>query len=136
MKERKMFIILWSVSLCLSFCLLICVPFQLTSFIRNTVTSNKIISENMSLNGEFKAIIFEREAGATTHKSYQLSILKNSEKLKNETGNVFISYSSFDVEWKDNETLVVKIHDEEKEIFKLIKQIKGVEIRYETESKE
>lgn len=45
--------------------------------------------------------------GATTAESYQLSIVKEGQELGNGTGNIFITYGNFDVEWLDNNELKV-----------------------------
>jgi len=50
---------------------------------------NEILSEVQSPNGLLKAIVFQRDCGATTGFFTDVSILGQSEDLPNETGNVF-----------------------------------------------
>ena len=50
---------------------------------------NEIFSEVQSPNGLLKAIVFQRDCGATTGFFTEVSILDQSEDLPNETGNVF-----------------------------------------------
>ncbi|MES2837963.1 MAG: hypothetical protein V4667_10605 [Bacteroidota bacterium] len=51
---------------------------------------NNIINEIESPNKKLKAVIFIRDCGATTGYSTQVSIIKNKEKLDNESGNILI----------------------------------------------
>lgn len=50
---------------------------------------NEIISQVKSPNGRLKAVVFQRDCGATTGFSSQVSILGNSESLSNVSGNAF-----------------------------------------------
>lgn len=50
---------------------------------------NYFHSESFSPNGELKAVTFQRDCGATTGFSTQISILNADDKLRNERGNVF-----------------------------------------------
>jgi len=50
---------------------------------------NQVISKSLSPNDELVAYVFERNCGATTDYSYQLSILDSDGKLKNNRGNTF-----------------------------------------------
>ena len=49
---------------------------------------NEILSELPSPDRNLKAITFQRDCGATTGFSTQLSVLKSSETLPNEPGNI------------------------------------------------
>ena len=67
-----------------------------------------IIQEVVSPNGEYVAYVFESNGGATSWFVYRLSILKNGKQLKRgDVGNTYINDYEFDVEWKDNDTLMV-----------------------------
>ena len=94
--------------------------------------NNEIVFESVSPGAEYKAVIFTRDAGATTQTSYQLSVIKNGKKLSNNSGNVFISYSKIDIEWKDETTLLVTIYGNET-IFKQEEKIGAVVILYKRE---
>ena len=67
-----------------------------------------IIQEVVSPNGEYVAYVFESNGGATSWFVYRLSILKNGKQPKRgDVGNTYINDYEFDVEWKDNDTLMV-----------------------------
>lgn len=72
-----------------------------------TLADNVIIAEKVSPDGKYIAVMFNRNAGATTGNNYQISIITNGTQLPNDGGNVFISYSKADFEWRDNQTLVI-----------------------------
>ncbi|WP_342504999.1 DUF5412 family protein [Sporosarcina sp. FSL K6-2383] len=69
--------------------------------------ANEVLSANDSPNGTYTAYVFTRDCGATTSVSYQLSILKKDQILKNKNGNTFVSEKEFDVEWTDDRQLTV-----------------------------
>ena len=52
---------------------------------------NQVLAEFPSPNRQMKAVIFERDCGATTDFSTQVSILPSKEQLRNEGGNVFVA---------------------------------------------
>ena len=67
-----------------------------------------IIQEVVSPNGEYVAYVFESNGGATSWFVYRLSILKNGKQPKRgDVGNTYINDYEFDVEWKENDTLMV-----------------------------
>lgn len=51
---------------------------------------NEVYSEVLSPDGEYKAVVFQRDCGATTGFSTQVSIIHSGDNLKNEGGNVYI----------------------------------------------
>src|SRR5258708_5279519 len=51
---------------------------------------NTVVQTVPSPDGQLKVIIFERDCGATTGFSTQVSILRSSDKLPNEAGNLLI----------------------------------------------
>ncbi len=51
---------------------------------------NEVYSEVLSPDGEYKAVVFQRDCGATTGFSTQVSIIHSGVNLKNEGGNVYI----------------------------------------------
>ena len=67
-----------------------------------------IIQEVVSPNGEYVAYVFESNGGATSWFVYRLSIVENGKQPKRgDVGNTYINDYEFDVEWKDNDTLMV-----------------------------
>lgn len=93
--------------------------------------SNTVINEIESPDGKYIACYFVRDLGATTKQSYQLSILNKGKKLGDTTGNVFITYGEFDIEWNKNDDLIVNIKNNE-EIFKQLDKYKEIKIKYKT----
>lgn len=60
------------------------------SVLLSGMCGNNIIQEIPSPDGRFKAVIFERNCGATTGFSTQVSILPSQHILGGESGNVFV----------------------------------------------
>jgi hypothetical protein len=51
--------------------------------------ANEVLQTGLSPDGRLKAVVFERDCGATTDFSTQVSVLPAGEKLPNDGGNVF-----------------------------------------------
>ena len=97
---------------------------------------NEFISQSFSPGKELKAILFKRDCGATTAYSYQVSVLNRWDSVSNaDTGNVFVSYGTSALKWRDDRTLLITRKSAER-IFKEQKQItvwplfKNVQIEY------
>lgn len=89
-----------------------------------------VIQEVVSPNGKYVAYVFEANGGATSKFTYRLSILKNSKKLKaGDVGNIFITYTEFNVEWIDDNTLHVN-NFASANIFKQETKVNDVNISY------
>ncbi len=74
---------------------------------------NQIYKEYLSPNKSLKAVVFQRDCGATTSFSTQISILNSDEKLDNESGNIFIIKGHPDevapiLNWKNNDELNIQ----------------------------
>ncbi|HEY8118515.1 MAG TPA: hypothetical protein VIE91_04685 [Methylophilaceae bacterium] len=52
---------------------------------------NQVLAEYPSPNNKLKAVTFERDCGATTGFSTQVSILSSASVLENEGGNIFVA---------------------------------------------
>ncbi len=52
---------------------------------------NKVINNVEITETQFKAVIFQRDCGATTGFSTQVSLIKRNETLPNEGGNIFVA---------------------------------------------
>ena len=88
-----------------------------------------IIQEVVSPDGEYVAYVFESNGGATSWFVYRLSILKNGKQLKRgDIGNTYINDYEFDVEWNDNDTLMV--NNTTTINFKQETKVHGVEVIY------
>jgi len=90
---------------------------------------NEVLSTNVSPNGRYTAYTFTRDCGATTSVSYQLSILKKDQELKNKSGNTFVSKQEFDVEWADDTQLNVA-YPESAKTYKMDNKVGKVNIVY------
>ena len=103
---------------------------------------NTVIQEIPSPSGNLKAIVFERNAGATTSFSTQISIIQASETLKNDGGNTFIADCDHGkapraswggpavlVEWIDDKTLSITHHPDAR-VFKSEEILLGCKIKY------
>ena len=113
--KSKAFLLLFVITLMLSGC--------------KEESNNSIIKSIESPDEKYVACLFTRDLGATTKISYQLSILKNGEKLSNNKGNIFISYDAFDMEWNKADELTVK-RNEGIDIFKQETEYSGIKINY------
>mgnify|MGYP000387961345 CR=1 FL=1 len=51
---------------------------------------NEVYSQALSPHEKYKAVVFQRDCGATTGFSTQISIVGSSDELKNESGNIYI----------------------------------------------
>ena len=68
---------------------------------------NEIFQEVYSPDNEYKAVVFQRDCGATTGFSTQISILKAPAKLPNESGNIFAmdghpDWTEVKINWETN----------------------------------
>lgn len=92
--------------------------------------------------GQRKAIIFQRDCGATTGFNTQISILQANEGLPNEGGNTFIADTDhgqaasgpkgpeLNVQWQNDAELIVK-YDKRMRIYRCEQMVRGVRIKYE-----
>ena len=94
---------------------------------------NEIFQTIPSPNKKYKAIIFQRDCGATTGFSTQISIVKTISKLANESGNIFIadghpSDHPLKVTWVDAKN--IEIEENFSEIFLKNTKFENIEIKY------
>ncbi len=96
---------------------------------------NEIASELLSPNGKNKVITFQRDCGATTGFSTQISLISANSNLPNEGGNIFISDGHPDVtnvriKWLSPEKILIDV-GVKKTVFKNENQVRGIEILYQ-----
>jgi hypothetical protein len=103
--------------------------------------SNDSIHQLPSPSGDLKVILFQRDCGATTGFSSQISLLPRSEKLPNDAGNIFIADQKQDgptgfwhgplikMAWLNNRTLEIRYHHSAR-TFKKEQQLGDTLIRY------
>jgi len=70
---------------------------------------NETDYEEVSPDGKLKAVVFERDCGATTRATTQISVLRKSEPLPNEAGNIFIAkgHSLIRMQWRSDTELLI-----------------------------
>ncbi len=104
---------------------------------------NEELQAVISPGGTRKAVVFQRDCGATTGFSTQISILPVNEKLPKEGGNTFIADTDHgqapsglgggpevNLEWANEREFVVK-YDKRARVFRSEQLVDGVRIRYE-----
>ena len=96
---------------------------------------NEIFIQENSPDGKYKALVFQRDCGATTGFSTQVSVLDANEELENEGGNVFITNNHpndnrIELHWSNSSSLIIRNTKSTKPLRKEAK-IGSVEVRYE-----
>lgn len=74
---------------------------------------NEIFQEKATPKGRFKAVLFQRDCGATTGFSTQVSLIPVDAPLPNESGNVFVTNShpqdtQINLQWRTPENLLIR----------------------------
>ena len=104
---------------------------------------NEVLSELANPNGQVKAVIFQRNCGATTGFSTQVSILEFKDKLYNDSGNVFVADTNHgeapsdenggpkvEAEWIGNNNLKLSYHSKAR-TFTKVASFNDIQITYE-----
>lgn len=104
---------------------------------------NSIIEEVLSPNGINKLIVFERNCGATTGFSTQVSVMNSEGMLPNEGGNLFIADTDHgkapsgpgggpkvEVTWRNDNLVIIKHHNNAR-IHKSESKLKNVNVSHE-----
>ena len=117
---------------------LILLSFQLVLSISGceSTCSNQVLQEVPSPDKQLEAVVFQRDCGATTGFSTQVSVIKADEKLQNTKGDVFSADTNHgkvssgpggepavEVVWKEPHQLQIK-HSQNARIFLAAKEIK------------
>ena len=73
---------------------------------------NEVIQEAVSPDGTRRAVLFQRDCGATTGFTTQISIIESSGELPNEGGNVFVTdghpdQTRTELVWSDAMSLII-----------------------------
>jgi hypothetical protein len=95
--------------------LIIIVVVGLFKYVADGMCKNEIYKEYLSPDKSLKAVVFQRDCGATTDFSTQVSILKSNENLDNESGNIFIIKGNPDkvapvLKWTNQNVLHIYYH--------------------------
>jgi hypothetical protein len=94
---------------------------------------NTIGYEEKSPGGKLKAVVFERDCGATTGFTTEVSIIPGNVTLQNQSGNLFIAKGDLAIrlDWKSDGELVLTYPQGAQPILKRDTE-KGVSVRYRT----
>lgn len=90
---------------------------------------NEIMQKLPSPNGDKIAYIFQRDCGASTGESFQLSLVDSDEELPNKSGNTFVSDNQFEVKWITANKMEVEYKKASK-TFEMDKRVDGTRIEY------
>ena len=95
---------------------------------------NAIQWRTASPDGRFEAVVFQRDCGATTGISTQVSIVSAGQSLPDASGNVMVSDDPFPAtaQWKDSVHLIV-LHDRAARLPKRATRYKGIMIDYQNQ---
>lgn len=79
----------------------------------NDMCGNEVYSEVLSPSSAHKVVVFKRDCGATTGLSTQVSIIGANDKLKNESGSIYITDGhprgvSPDIKWLSSSELRIE----------------------------
>jgi hypothetical protein len=123
-------------------CLLLLSAHSVGCFNLGGACGNEILSTFYSPTKQIKAVVFQRDCGATTGFSTQISIMPANSDLPNEDGNVFVADTDHgkspsgpgggppvEVEWKGENSLNI-IYDNRARVFLRKDSQNGVTITY------
>ena len=103
---------------------------------------NEVLTEVLAPDGEHKVIVFQRDCGATTGFSTQLSLFRANEQLDNDSGNIFIADTNHgeapsgpgggpavSVSWLNSDAVEV-LHHPKARVFLASPKASGVSVSY------
>ena len=82
---------IWVVSILVTVLVSACVALYLFFSSAPAMCGNEIFQEVYSPSHQYKAVVFQRDCGATTGFSTQVSVLSATNVLENESGNTYIA---------------------------------------------
>jgi hypothetical protein len=93
--------------------------------------ANSPIAEYLAPSGGIKAVVFERDCGATTGFSTQVSLLSIGRSLPNESGNIFVAdhAGGIRVSWRSDAQLRIEHHANAR-LFKAEPKYENVSVEY------
>jgi hypothetical protein len=71
---------------------------------------NDLVKEVRSPDGQMNAVVFQRDCGATTGFSTQVSLLSSNKSLPNESGNLFVATTDRRLGWTHSRTFMDRRH--------------------------
>lgn len=115
-----------------TFSVIILVLFVVGYYTFSGMCANTIITSSTSPNKKWKVVVFERNCGATTGFSSQISLLKSNEELSNDAGNIYIAEGypdGYNLKWESDSLVIIKGSNSKSN--KKISQLNGVKFDYE-----
>jgi hypothetical protein len=104
---------------------------------------NTVITETTSPAKRFKAVVFQRDCGATSGFSTQVSIVSAADSLPDEAGNTFTSDTDHgaapaspaggpkvSIEWEGEDSLLIRHHPKAR-VFTKQSTVNGALVRYQ-----
>jgi len=116
----------------ISFGVVLLLLFGVGYFLFSDMCVNTIVNASTSPNGKWKVVLFERNCGATTGFSSQISLIKADKELNNGAGNIYIADGypkDYTLKWESDTT--VKIGGAYSKNYKKETQFYGVQFSYE-----
>ena len=101
-------------------------------FLFSGLCENTVIQSRISPDGKRKIVLFERNCGATTGFTSQISILTANRSLGSNTGNIFIADGypeGYTMIWESDTSVV--IGGTKGRPYKSVSLFDGVQVRYE-----
>jgi len=105
------------------------------------VCSNEVIAEKVNNSKTYKLVHFDRNCGATTGNSNQLSIVSIDKSLDNEGGNIFIASSDSGsnletdrgvvAKWLNDSTVLIK-YEKDLTVFEKVNKVGEINVVYES----
>ena len=105
---------------------------------------NDLVKEIRSPTGRMKAVVFQRDCGATTGFTTQISVLPSDQKLPNEGGNLFVADTDHgnapagawggplvEVSWTNETELLIR-YDKRARVSQNPQSLGNLRVRYET----
>lgn len=90
---------------------------------------NEVIQAVPSPNGKKVAYLFNRDCGATTSVSFQLSIMDKDDRLPNKSGNTFVSDGEFTIEWVNEKSLRI-YYKVSSRTYEMDTRVNGIKVEY------
>lgn len=127
----------------IAFSILIIMIIGFFGYLNSSIGSNKVLEEYYSPDNRYKVVVFERDGGATTGFSTQVSIIPAKSSLGNKAGNIFFADTNHGqapsgkgggpevrVTWVGNETVILS-YDKNARIFQHEKKFNNIRIDYQ-----
>jgi hypothetical protein len=107
--------------------------YLLLDYLFSGLCGNTIIQTSTSPNQKYKLVLYQRDCGATTGFSSQISLLDIDKKLdlEDDSGNIYIAKGypdNFEIIWLSNNSVLIK--RTLTETYKMKKKFSGISFKY------